>query len=704
MMRILNRTVGEFRFRFLVALAVIFLTLSAAVRGALLIGFPSSLPPSLDLLTGLLLGAVNDVATLVFVLLLPAGLILLPTDKFLNRRIGKYHSQTIIFGFAVIFTFSAFSEFFFWEEFGCRFNFIAVDYLIYTTEVVQNLFESYPMGWLLLVIFLLSLGMTALAWKNLSGYLPKLKENKWDYHSENGTLACRSGTFFGLATTAALLFFFYSPLGGNMDRYWNEYAKNGTHELFSAYLYNQLDYRAFYKTMDSQEAFRLVQGEIRDANEIFEPMKGAGIVRWTAPNGGEKKPNVIIVLLESMGSKWLGEYAPNLNALAGQGLAFTNMMSTGTRTVRGIEALMLSVPPTPGNSIVRRPDNDKLFTLGTPFSARGYDLDFVYGGYGYFDNMNAFFAGNRYTVTDRLGFAAQSATFANAWGQCDEDLYSESLRLADRSHKEGRPFHQVLLTTSNHRPYTFPEGKIDMKTGTRRAAIKYTDYAIGKFIENARKKPWFGNTVFVFVGDHPSSIAGKTEIPPDAYGVVCVIYGPKFFKGEKVDTLCSQIDIGPTLLASLGWEFRSSFFGTNALKLSLQDGRAWISTYQLLGFRTNDSLVVLKPDASFEVTHLAPNSSTGTLLISDATRDLPRSDTLARAVASYQCAYDLFTMKKMKETAVATVIPLLQIDKTTASGDHVSMASEFAGTLHLDKGQAARARWTARPFCGMPFP
>lgn len=316
---------------------------------------------------------------------------------------------------------------------------------------------------------------------------------------------------------------------------------------------------------------------------------------------------------------------------------------------------MLSIPPTPGNSIVRRPDNERLFTLGTPFHDNGYTRDFIYGGIGFFDNMNAFFSGNGYRVTDKLNFSEQSTTFSNAWGQCDEDLYSESIRLADESFQAGKPFQQVLLTTSNHRPFTFPAGKVSMAPGSRRAAVHYADYAVGKFIGEAREKPWFDNTVFVFVGDHPSSIAGKTEVPADAYGVVCIIYGPKFFQPEKIDTLCSQIDLAPTLLASLGWEYRSPFFGTNVRKLPSEQGRAWISTYQLLGFRTIDRLVVLKPDASVEVTNLEASPPA----MPHNAAHAEDASLVSRTVASYQCAYDLFTRKQLKEEFVASYAPLL---------------------------------------------
>ncbi len=650
-MTVFFKMVGEYRFRYLFYLALSFLIINAVVRLALQAGFPDALPFTMGMFPSLLKGVLNDCATLAFVLPLPAAFILLPSDKFLQRRwAGGIYTALTIFIFSAIFVFTAFAEYFFWDEFSSRFNFIAVDYLLYTTEVVQNIVESYPLFRLVLGALLFAVGLTAFLWKKLRPFLPKVKTCPAAFPL-NGSLGGRLGLLGGVYAAAVLLFFAFTPFTVERNRFWSEYAKNGVYELFSAYLNNQLDYHVFYKTISKQKAFALVQNEIRDANPAFIPAKGESLLRMVAAKGVEKRPNVIVVLMESMGSKWLGEYTPNLNALAQSGLSFSNMMSTGTRTVRGIEALMLSVPPTPGNSIVRRPDNERLFNLGTMFRERGYDRDFIYGGIGYFDNMNAFFAGNGYTVADKLDFAAHNKTFSNAWGQCDEDLYSESLRLADRSFQAGKLFHQVVLTTSNHRPFTFPEGTVDMKQGSRRAAVNYADYAIGRFMREAKAKPWFDNTVFVFVGDHPSSIAGKTEVPADAYGIVCVMYGPKFFHPENVDTLCSQIDIAPTLLASLGWEYLSQFFGTNARALPKESGRAWISTYQLLGFRTNDRLVVLKPDGSADVTRIAPG-------ISNTPRDTlsgqSDEELVMRTVAFYQCAYDLFTDKRMKESMVAS--------------------------------------------------
>lgn len=655
----------------LALLSSLFIIVSFITRIVLQVVFQDMIPFSIEMLPSLIKGLINDVATLFFVLLLPATLLLLPGESFMKKKAGVLYTAAIFLLFSLIFIFNSFAEFFFWDEFSSRFNFIAVDYLIYTTEVVKNIMESYPLFWLLSVVFVLSLVATWLMMKILR-HSPKDTTPDTEFLQDKRTFGKRLCLLGSLYLGAFIVFTFFSPLQGNQNRFWNEYAKNGVYELFSAYLNNQLDYRAFYKTMPSSEAFSLMQKDIRDASLEFEQPVGNNLVRIVDARPQESNPNVIVVIMESMGSKWLGEYTPNLQALASGGLSFSNMMSTGTRTVRGLEAIMLSIPPTPGNSIVRRPDNDNLFNLGTLFRKKDYDMSFLYGGVGFFDNMNAFFEVNGYNAIDKLNFDAVNKTFSNAWGQCDEDLYAQSLTQADKSHAAGKLFQQVILTTSNHRPFTYPEGKVALTPGSsRRGAIQYSDYAIGEFMRQAKTKPWFDNTVFVFVGDHPSAIAGKTEVPADAYGIVCIMYGPKFFQPETIDTLCSQIDVAPTLLASLGWGYRSQFFGTDARSLPKEDGRAWISTYQLLGYRTNDRLVVLKPGEQVNVSALnplIPKRSNGMTQVSS------NKLLVDKAIASYQCAYDLFVSKKLKESSLDAYTPLRRQAKTDKK--HVQKAPQ----------------------------
>lgn len=439
-------------------------------------------------------------------------------------------------------------------------------------------------------------------------------------------------------------YFVFEPLNHSDNKFWNEYSKNGVYSLFSAYLHNQLNYRRFYKTIDTELAFELVREDLKIPN-MSTPVP-QNTVRKIAERDEAKNLNVIIVIIESLGSARYSEQRPFLNSLAAKSLNFSNMKSTGTRTVRGLEAVMLSIPPTPGNSIVRRADNQNIYSLATPFKDRGYAMNFIYDGIGFFDNMNAFFEGIGFNAVDKLSF--EHNTFSNAWGQCDEDTYAESLRLADESYAMGKPFLQVVLTTSNHRPFTFPETELHLEQGTRASAVRYTDFTIEQFMKKAGSKPWFEDTVFVLVGDHPSSIAGKTEVPYEAYGIVSMIYSPKHIVPQNISLLCSQIDIAPTLLDIIGFAYTSPFFGKNILSMTKKEERSFVSTYQLLGYEDDMYGIVLYP-----------SKTKYTLTVKNPQKDSEQQRTafINKAIAYYQTAYDVFKHKMYKEENVKTVLP-----------------------------------------------
>ena len=264
--------------------------------------------------------------------------------------------------------------------------------------------------------------------------------------------------------------------------------------------------------------------------------------------------------------------------------------------MRGLEAITLSMPPLPGTSVVKRPGNEDFFSWGTLMRSKGYDTRFIYGGYGYFDNMNYFFSHNGFAVTDRSDLAKDEITFANVWGVCDEDLFRRVIREGSRSHAAGKPFFFEVMTTSNHRPYTYPEGKIDIPSGTGRGGgVKYADYAIGRFIDEVKQQPWFKDTVIVIVADHCAASGGKVDLPVKRYEIPLLVYAPGHVRPGRVDRMMSQIDIAPTVLGILNMSYRSEFFGRDVLRSGAAPERAFISTYQKLGYLTGDRLLVMGP-------------------------------------------------------------------------------------------------------------
>ena len=527
-----------------------------------------------------------------FLLLYSIYLLVFP-KRWIGSRFDKIFTYVYLAIVLLIIYFSLLAEIPFWDEFGVRFNFIAVDYLIYTYEVISNINESYPLP---LIIFVL-VALIVLTFV----FLQKRKIFRNTF-SDKRPISKRLA-LFSLLIPALILSLLLKNKQADFTNnlVLNELGKNGTFSFFTAFKSNELDYETFYPKIDDKEAYSVLKKNLLQENQAYLSNKWDDISR-TTKSENEQRPNVILIAIESFSGDFLKAFGnkdnltPNYDKLANEGIFFTNLYATGTRTVRGMEALTLSVPPTPGNSIVRRPDNQNLFSVATIFKEKNYQPYFIYGGDGYFDNMNNFFGGQGFDIVDRnrgnplsddiktqrFNIPDNEVSFENAWGICDEDLYKQSIKYADKSSKLNKPFFQFVMTTSNHKPYTFPAGKIDLPQGDRNGAVKYTDYALGKFLADAKTKPWFKNTVFVIVADHCASSAGKWEINIDKHHIPAIIYNlPQ--KAEKINRLTSQIDLMPTLFGYLGWNYTTSLYGKDINQTKIGDERAFIGNYRTLG-------------------------------------------------------------------------------------------------------------------------
>ncbi len=547
---------------------------------------------------------------------------------------GFLRSLVAVSFFVMLYT--AVSEWLFWDEFGVRFNFIAVDYLVYSREVVDNILQSYPVYPLVALLVVISVTGTALL-RNVIGQALRAP-----LLSRRQALVFLSGLVAAsLLVTAFSGQDFSAGTDGNAVR--RELAANGPFQFFAAFRNNEIDYRQLYATLPDKEIGELLRRETAEPGARFlsgDPLD----IRRAIDNPGEFRAlNVVVVTVESLSADYLGAFGntrqltPNLDRLRAGSLFFSNFYATGTRTVRGLEAITLSVPPTPGRAIVKRPGRETGYaSLGRQLQDRGYDCVFLYGGRGYFDNMNAFFAGNGYRVVDQSSTPDELISFKNAWGMCDEDLYAQALREADADHAAGRPFLLQLMTTSNHRPFTYPEGRIDIPSGEgRKGAVKYSDYAIGRFLEEARRKPWFEKTVFVVVADHTSGSAGRHDLPVAEYHIPLLIYAPGIIQPREVATVASQIDLPPTLLGLLNMDYTSTFFGRDLLRGDAAPGRALIGNYQHLGLFDGHDMAILSPRRGMRL-------QTDALGLSDESPDDLADPLMRRDVAYYQGASHAF--------------------------------------------------------------
>jgi len=583
------------RFRFITNFLMIFLIVSFITRGVLTYLTLDQIDTNiLELLKVFSIGLFYDfIAFSYYIIPFVIYLILVP-KKIFNSKLHKVFALLVYFLVVYAVVFNGFSEYFFWDEFGKRFNFIAVDYLVYTHEVINNILESYPIPLLISIILLI----TAFIFYIIC------KIGSFCYETFNDDTPFTKRLVIGAFLLLLPILFFITFDKQNIahtckNKYNQELSKNGFYSLFSAFRHNELDYYEFYKTLPDEKVMANLGSKLQRTGVNVADDN----ITQTIKSDKKFTPhNIVLIMVESLSASYMGTYGddrgltPHLDELVKKSMFFDNFYATGTRTVRGMEAVTLSLPPTPGRSIVKRPDCKNLRSAGVIFDELGYESKFIYAGHGYFDNMNFFFSHNGFDIVDRFDFKDDEVTFANVWGVCDEDLFNKTMKEADKSYQNKKPFFSFIMTTSNHRPYTYPNGKIDIPSHTGRSGgVKYTDYAIDKFLNDASKKPWFDDTIFVIVADHNGGSAGKTSLPAYRYLIPLYFYAPKIIEPKVVHKLASQVDLIPTVLSILGASYKSKFYGDDILS-SDHKKRAFIGNYQKLGYLRDDILTVLSPD------------------------------------------------------------------------------------------------------------
>lgn len=505
----------------------------------------------------------------------------------------------VIFLYVVLILQNGLSEFFFWNEFGVKYNFIAVNYLIYTNEVIGNIMQSYPVIPIFSALFLISGIVTYFIAKKSTDYITAIP-------SLNQKVKI-SVLYIGLFLVALYAIPSLAKTENSKNVFVNELQSNGLYKFYLAFQNNKLDYFKFYKTIPNQEAFAILKEQFPDPSEKVTAQK-------ITSDSPEIHKNVVLITIESLSADFMKAYGnesnitPFLDSLSQKSLQFTNLYAAGNRTVRGLEAVTLCIPPTAGESVVKREDNKNKFSTGAVFKQKGYNVNFMYGGDAFFDNMQDFFSGNGYQIVDKSSFSPEEITFSNVWGVCDEDMYNKAIKIMNAEARQNKPFFNHIMTVSNHRPFTYPNNKIDIPGDikSRDGGVKYTDYALRKFFDMARKQPWFNNTVFVIIADHCASSAGKTELPLEKYRIPAFIYTTTE-KPEKYNQLMSQIDIMPTLFGLLHFDYNSKFFGQDVLKPDYKP-RAFIATYQDLGLIKDNVLTVLSPKQEIKQFELKLNS------------------------------------------------------------------------------------------------
>ena len=581
-----------------------------------------------------LIGLRFDLILMCYIAFLPTVLISLLPDSVL-KHFKKFFNIYFIF-FLFLFLLMELSTLDFINQYDTRPNRLFLDYLIYPKEVVGTLLKSYLPS---LIITTILLGIALFF---------AFKYGKKVFYPFDSTYKTKLLLF---PLVAFLLFFgargsltSKRPINTSnaifcSDQMTNSLGLNSLYTVaFAAYsIKNEGDVKKYGK-MDELEAYSRVK-KYMDVTE-FIPSE-VPFLHLQKPDTAQPKYNVVIFLQESLGAEYVGclnglPLTPELDKLAKEGLLFTNLYCTGTRSVRGIEQVTAGFLPNPSESIVKLGGSQQgFFTLADAFGRQNYDTSFIYGGMANFDNMASFFNGNGFkNIIDETDFDKDGKKYAmkGTWGYSDEDLAVK----ANEYYKNlgNKPFFSLMFSTSNHEPFEFPDGRIDLyeqPKNTVHNAMKYADFSIGKFFELAKKEAYFKNTIFVVIADHNTRTYGKNLVPVNKFHIPALIIAPNIEKGITYDNLASQMDIPSTVLALSGITTKTPMPGRNLLKLPKETkGRTIMLFHETYAFRVEDDIVILNPNAK----PLQFKVKSDTELIPVALNEELAKDALAHIVAS----------------------------------------------------------------------
>ena len=447
----------------------------------------------------------------------------------------------------------------FLAQYDTRPNRLFFEYLAYPKEVFSTLIHGFA-GWL----------FTGIASTLVFVYLSYRWYKKSEHNFQPRAIKRRYliavipvlivTTLFGIRSTLAHRPANPAFFAVTSDAMVNSLILNSTYTLEYA-LYNlkhEAQANRVYGKLTDEEIINEVRKVPYLANLEF-PFAEYPTVHYQPASAKRKVPlNIVVILEESLGATFVESLGgkpltPNLERLKKQGWWFENLYATGTRSVRGIEAVISGFLPTRARSTVKLSGSQRqFFTLADALSRKGYNTEFIYGGQAHFDNMASFFVGNGFqSVIDQDDY--ESPQFAGSWGVSDQDLLNklhQRLSQADNS----APQFTLAFTSSNHEPFEFPDGEITLAEQPKQTvnnAVKYADHALGEFFAKAQKSDYWQNTLFLVVADHDTRVYGEELVPVDKFHIPGLILGADI-QPKTVSEIASQIDLAPTLMSLAG--------------------------------------------------------------------------------------------------------------------------------------------------------
>tara|TARA_B100001094_G_scaffold331300_1_gene399160 strand:+ start:3714 stop:5651 length:1938 start_codon:yes stop_codon:yes gene_type:complete len=489
------------------------------------------------------------------------------------------------------------------QEYELRPNRLFIEYLIYPKEVFSMLITGYK-----LEILSTCLISAFVIYKGAQVY-PQTIQNLIEPSKKIQFFCAILVLAFGILCARSS--FGHRPLNASMvafsqDPLVNDLILNSSYSLLSAYKNMSAEKNAayYYGSMSEKEVVTSIRHHIVN-KDLMEKESHPSLNLNKASYHGQPK-NIVILLQESLGARYVGnlgglDLTPNLDQIMHEGWALTNLYATGTRSVRGIEAVVTGFTPTPSRAVVKLSKSQtRFFTIAQLLQEKGYFTQFIYGGESHFDNMKSFFLGNGFMdIVDEKDY--DHPNFMGSWGVSDEDLYQKAQEKFTAQSQLGQPFFSLVFTSSNHSPFEFPEGRIplyEQPQATRNNAIYYSDWALGEFIKKAKASSYWDNTIFLIVADHDARVYADHLLPAASFHIPGVFFG-KGIEPRRDSRLASSIDMPVTLLSLAGIDAVTPMIGRDLTKsYPVEQERALMQFSHTFGYMTRDKLVVLAPHKS----------------------------------------------------------------------------------------------------------
>ncbi|AKN25829.1 LTA synthase family protein [Stutzerimonas stutzeri] len=371
----------------------------------------------------------------------------------------------------------------------------------------------------------------------------------------------------------------------------NQLGLNPALTLYEAAKNRYSDHRdnAWEAVLPEDEALAVTRELLLTGNDQLADPELAAVRRdYRAPEVGRLPVrNVVVILMESFAGRYVGALGsrdgitPHFDRLAGEGLLFERFFANGTHTHQGMFASMACFPNLPGfEYLMQSPEGGNRFS-GLPqlLSARAFNDVYVYNGDFAWDNQAGFFGNQGMTRFVGRNDYVDPVVADPTWGVSDQDMFDRAVQELGALAPD-EPFYALLQTLSNHTPYALPDPlPVPAVTGhgsqdAHLTAMRYSDWALGRFFEQAKRQPWYKDTLFVVVGDHGFGAPEQlTEMDLFRFHVPLLLIAPGVTEqfGSRREVVGTQVDVVPTIMGRLGGEVRHQCWGRDLLALDERD-------------------------------------------------------------------------------------------------------------------------------------